>query len=85
MISKKDMSIHTIGLPVQTVNIKHLGDPHQRRDIVEAVVNEQKEPVIDSDPGLAVSWSAMLLLVRWLSSRLPIPGYLVCRERKRTP
>jgi hypothetical protein len=34
-------------VPVKTVDIENLGDPHQSGDVVKTIVYEQEEPEID--------------------------------------
>ena len=41
--------------PVQAVDIEDFGDPNQGRQVVEGVVDKQKEPKVDLDSGSPVS------------------------------
>lgn len=42
--------------PIQTVDIEDFRDPHQGRDVVEAVIDEEEEPEVDLDACFAVTW-----------------------------
>lgn len=41
--------------PVEAVQVEHFGDPYQGGQVVEAVVDEDKKPKVNPDPGSAVT------------------------------
>lgn len=42
-------------LPVQSIEVKNFGDPNQRAEVVEAVVNKQEEPKVDLHTSCSVT------------------------------
>lgn len=38
-----------LGPPVETVQVEDLGDPYQRGDVVESVVDKEEKPKVDLD------------------------------------
>lgn len=43
-------------VPVETVDIEHLCDPHQSCDVVESIVHEQEEPKVYLDSRFSMTW-----------------------------
>lgn len=59
-------------LPVQSVKVEDFGDPNQRAEVVEAVVNKQEEPKVDLHTGCTVT--RRLAVKRRHSSCKPQPN-----------
>lgn len=50
-------------VPVQTVYIEHLCDPHQRGEVVGSIIHEEEEPEVDLNSRFSVTWGFLARII----------------------